>query len=80
MEVGCAHDLSKYLMIEMFFEDIEQRRAINFRQQGDVADDAHIAVMLDGAAIFNVFLADQHDAANRQARRAQAPRASEACD
>src|SRR5271169_3871910 len=71
MEIGRAHDLLECLMIEMFFIDVKQRRAINFLEDGDVADDAHIAVVLDRVAILNVFVADKSHSANREARFTQ---------
>ena len=71
MEIGSAHNLLECLMIEMFFIDVKQRRAINFLEHGDVANDANIAVMLDGAAILDVLVADERHTANREARFAQ---------
>ena len=55
-------------MIEMFFINVQQRRAIYFLEDGDVTNDANIAVILDGAAIVNVLVADERHSAKRQAR------------
>ena len=67
-------------MIEMFFKDVKQRRAINFLEHGDVANNAHIAVMLDGATILEILVADQRHPANRQCSPHAMRRASAACD
>ena len=62
MEAGCAHGLSKRQRVEMLLKNFEQRRAVDFFEQWDIADDAYIAVMLNGAPVFGVLLSDQHNA------------------
>src|SRR5229473_4187575 len=71
MEVGRAHILGKSLMVELFFINIKQCSTINVLEQGDLADDANIPVMLDCAAILNVLVANEHHTANCHARLAQ---------
>ena len=63
-----AHDLFERPMIEMFFIDFKQCGAINFFQHGNAADNGNLAVVFDGAAIFEIFLANQRHAADRKAR------------
>ena len=58
-------------MIEMFFINVQQRRAIYFLEDGDVSNDAHIAVVLNRAAIINVLGADERHTANREGRLSQ---------
>jgi len=55
----------------MIFIYVKQRRAIYSREHWDMTDDARAAVVFDGAAIFDVLVANKHDAVNRQARVAQ---------
>ena len=62
MQVGCAHGLSKRQRIEMLLKYFEQRRAVDFFEQGDIADDAHIPEMLDGGPVIDILLTDQDDA------------------
>ncbi len=62
MQVGCAHGLAKRLVVKMLLKDFEQRRAVDFFEQGDIADDTYIAVMFNGAPVIDVLRADQDDA------------------
>jgi hypothetical protein len=58
MKIGRAHNLMESLMIEILFKGVKERDAINFLENGNVANDAHTAIMLDGAEILDVLVAD----------------------
>ena len=49
----------------MLFIYVQKRRATNLFEDWDAADDANVSIVLDGAAIFDIFVPDEHHSTNR---------------
>ena len=71
MESRVAHHLSPNPLIEIVFIHVQKRRSIDFLKNGNVADHRDTAILLDGAAVLDIFFADQRHPANWQPRFTQ---------